>query len=58
MSPAIYNGISYVGIINKNGKLDATQVNDNINVKPVINLDSSISVSGNGTINNPYVILN
>lgn len=58
ISPAIYNGVSYVGIINKNGKLDATKVNDNINVKPTITIDGSVLVSGIGTSNDPYVILN
>ena len=58
LSPAFYNGRAHVGVINRDGKLDATRVSDTQEIRPVINLASYLEVDGNGTIDNPYVINN
>ena len=57
MSPIdFYNGKSYVGIILDNGAFNNAPVNEVRGIRPVINLSTGTTVSGNGTIDNPYII--
>ncbi len=51
-----YNGKSYVGIILDNGAFNNAPVNEVRGIRPVINLSVSTTVSGEGTIDKPYII--
>jgi hypothetical protein len=55
-SPAFYKAQAWVGIVSKSGKLDATPVNNSLEIRPVINLINSVTVTGDGTIDSPYII--
>ncbi len=54
MSPAIFNGRAYVGIVTSTGKIDASVVNTINKIRPVINIKGDKTVSGDGSIENPY----
>ena len=56
MSPAFYSNQAWVGIVTRNGKIDATTSNQVKEVRPVINLINSTTITGDGTINNPYIV--
>ncbi len=57
MSPIdFYNGKSYVGIILDNGAFNNAPVNEVRGIRPVINLSVSTTVSGSGTIDDPYIV--
>ncbi len=59
MSPYFWNG-SYVNMlaVNSNGHFDSSPVyNTAARLRPVINLKSDVTFTGNGTIDNPYVVL-
>lgn len=57
MSPAYYNGYhSYVMAVSNDGSLYTTETESVIGIRPVINLSSITTVSGNGTIDDPYII--
>ncbi len=57
MTPAEYYGYNaYVFYVNGGGSLLRTTTTDNHHVRPVININSSLSVDGLGTIDNPYTI--
>ena len=56
MSPAAFNGSTYMCIINASGKMDTTSSKYKLVVKPVINLIDSIEITGQGTIDNPYTV--
>lgn len=56
MSPAVFNGASYMCIVNAQGQLDATSPRNKLIVKPVINIIDNLKVVGQGTIDNPYLI--
>lgn len=43
-------------MVNNNGSLVPTLTNSSYGIRPTINIDGTIFVSGNGTINNPYKI--
>ena len=59
MTPSEYYGYNaYVFYVNGAGSLYRTTVTDNMHIRPVININSSQTVSGLGTIDNPYVIEN
>ncbi len=59
MTPAEYYGYNaYVFYVNGAGSLLRTTVTDNMHIRPVINLNSSLTVNGLGTVENPYVIEN
>ncbi len=46
----------YILMVNNNGAITSTLTNSNFGIRPTINIDGTIFVSGNGTINNPYTI--
>ena len=56
-SPKEYSGNVYVFRLFAYGPLDSTNVEDtSIGIRPVINLSSSVKLSGNGTYNNVYTV--
>jgi len=57
LTPGAFNGKAYVGILDRNGKIDAIGVNEIKEVRPVINIDRQVEVKGNGTIDDPYLIV-
>ena len=57
MSPFYFNGPSaYVLFVDSDGWLFNYNVNSIRGVRPVINLNANITITGSGTISNPYVI--
>lgn len=57
MSPSHHsNSKMNLFIVNNNGSLTTALTNSSLGVRPTINLDGTVFVSGNGTINNPYII--
>lgn len=54
MSPNNYYYGANMGIVNEYGKLTETRVTNTLSIYPVINIDSSLFIKGNGTIDNPY----
>ena len=59
MSPYYFyiGGYSYVFYVFSDGHLSGSSVNGTYGVRPVINLDKNVTISsGDGTIDNPYVI--
>lgn len=57
MSPAeYYNYRSYIYIVNEAGSLVSIPTNSPSNLRPVINLDSTITVTGSGTFDDPYIV--
>ncbi len=58
MSPYYYDGrIAYVFAVSFSGYLSFSSFNDGNGVRPVINLSADVTISsGDGTINNPYVV--
>ncbi len=51
-----YNYVAYLLVVNNNGALTISPTNSGIGIRPVINLDSSTTVSGAGTLDNPYIV--
>lgn len=51
-----YQYNAYIFSVNNNGRLQISKVNDQLGIRPVISLDKEVTVSGSGTINNPYTI--
>lgn len=51
-----YNYSAYLFTINNSGAINIAKPNSGYGIRPVINLDSSITVSGSGTPNDPYTI--
>ena len=43
--------------VNSYGLLHAIYLNIDYGVRPVINLNANIKLSGNGTINDPYEVI-
>ena len=57
MSPAeYYNYRAYVYYVAADGQLLETTTTQTLNVRPVINIESTTSVSGQGSKENPYII--
>ena len=57
MSPCSYNGGAHVFLVNSNGWLYSTGVFLGFGVRPVINLKSSVQITGgDGSSGNPYVL--
>lgn len=57
MSPIdFYKGQSYIGIVLNNGAFNNAPVNEKRGIRPVINLSASTTVTGSGTIEDPYNI--
>ncbi len=50
------NGVAFVFNVSLNGILNYSDVSNTSGVRPVINISSSITVTGSGTINDPYVV--
>ena len=57
MSPAFYSTQAWVGIVTRNGKIDATTSNQVKEVRPVINLNGNVKLSGTGTYDNVYEVV-
>lgn len=51
-----YNYIPFVMTVKDDGSLASTSTYTELGIRPVINLDSTITVSGSGTIDDPYTI--
>lgn len=51
-----YNYTAYVITVTNNGAMGIAPTNSGLGIRPVINLDSVLTVSGAGTIDNPYII--
>ena len=57
MTPAEYYGYNaYVFSVNGAGSILKTTVTDTLHIRPVININSSQTVNGLGTVDNPYTI--
>ena len=57
MSPSHHeNSNMNIFMVSNNGAITTTLTNSSTGIRPTINLNGAIFVSGNGTINNPYVI--
>ena len=57
MTPFIYDyAWSRVLMLNENGGLNYQMVNNGSGVRPVINLSADVSLSGTGTMSDPYVV--
>ena len=56
MSPNMFNGRAVMGLVEENGRLNGAVVNETHAIRPVINIDGSVVVSGNGDKNNPYIL--
>ena len=55
MSPAEYYGYNaYMFYVNGAGAILKTYTTDNMHIRPVINIHSTMSVEGKGTLENPY----
>ena len=58
MSPFWYgNGLAYVFIVNSNGNLGNDFVHQELGVRPVINLKSTVALEGDGSVNTPFKIV-
>lgn len=51
-----YNYTAYLFFVTNTGAIKTTPTNSTYGIRPVINLDSTLTVSGSGTIDNPYTI--
>ena len=59
MSPIDFsNNTAYVGVITKNGAFYNVPASNEEYIRPVINLSNITTVTGTGTINDPYLIDN
>ena len=57
MSPSHQaNNKMNVFVVNNNGALSTIATNTSSGVRPVININGELSITGNGTVNNPYII--
>ena len=57
MSPTAFSGSANVSYVNANGSITGYYVSTSNDIRPVINLKSSVLVSsGDGTQDNPYII--
>ena len=57
MSPSRFsNSVSYMMIVNNYGSLKDLAINQYTGIRPVISLETIVSVSGSGTKENPYTI--
>ncbi len=57
MSPCYFYGFAGMFYINSAGWLSGgSYVSDSYGVRPVINLDANVTLSGTGTISDPYVV--
>ena len=58
MSPHNFSGsFAYAFVVDNVGYLDNASVNATIGVRPVINIASNVTITGSGTISDPYVVL-
>ena len=59
MTPAeFYSYHAYLYYVNESGTIGVTETNSVRGIRPVININSTVSVTGKGTKDNPYVIDN
>ena len=47
---------AYIFSVNNAGAITMTALNSGIGIRPVISIDASITASGTGTIDDPYVL--
>ncbi len=59
MSPCVWNGIARGFAVDFNGHLDGSYHLSNTapSIRPVINLKANVSITGTGTINDPYEVI-
>ena len=60
MSPSYFNATSSyarVFLVRSYGSFDSIGVNNTWGVRPVINIASNVTITGSGTISDPYVVL-
>ena len=51
-----FNNIASMFIVNSNGMLTSSNINQVYGIRPVISLNADVTVSGAGTLSNPYTI--
>lgn len=51
-----YNYRAYMISVNQSGAIDEVTTNGNIGIRPVLSLNSTTTVSGTGTVDDPYTI--
>ena len=57
MSPSNYSGgISLVSHVDSNGATGSVMVNVSEGVRPVINIGTNVTITGEGTIVSPYIV--
>ncbi len=57
MTPAKFEyGVANLFAVNSDGQIFAQPTNSSLGIRPVINIPSTVTVTGSGTINEPYVI--
>lgn len=56
ISPAFMGSQAWVGTVTGTGKIDAAPVGTTKEIRPVIVLNNYVSISGDGTFENPYVV--
>ena len=58
MSPYIFNGsTAHVFDVDSNGNLDSFRVNLASGIRPVINLRADVSLTGSGSVDDPFVVV-
>lgn len=51
------NNEAFISYVSKDGKLDSSKSTNELGIRPIISLKSSVTVTtGNGSIDNPYII--
>ena len=50
------NNTAYIFSVSSSGSITTSELNSGLGIRPVINIDSSITASGTGTIDDPYVL--
>ena len=57
MSPSWYfSGHAHIFAVNSDGYLSDNSVINTYGVRPVINLDTDVILTGSGTASNPYIV--
>ena len=57
ISPCLYTAYgAYLCIVNASGSITNDYVNDTLGVRPVINLSADVTLTGTGTMSDPYVV--
>lgn len=56
MSPVFYQNIQYISHVNHLGEIESMYDETYDNLRPAISLTSSVTASGTGTSEDPYVV--